>query len=113
MEPLEAARLLRLVACEAVEEPDTIARRPEVIDLLEQLSRDDRITSTLELVTQGQVDDPAAYIRAVAQALRPYRDIPWDDAPQLVEAVGFLAWVTGRAADDQPTAFETRAVALV
>jgi hypothetical protein len=112
MEPAAASRLLRLVAVEASEEPDTIARRPEVIDLLEELARDDQITSTLERVTQGRVDNPAAYFRAVAQALRPYRDAPFDDAPQLVEAVGFLGWVVGRVADDQPTA-ETPAVALV
>lgn len=113
MEPLAAARFLRLVAFEASEEPDTIARRPEVIDLLEQLSRDDRIIATLERVAQGQVEDPATYIRAVAQALRPYLDIPMDDAAQLVEALGFLGWVVGRAADDDESAAETRLVALV
>jgi hypothetical protein len=112
MEPTAAARLLQLAAVEAVEEPDVIARRPEVIDLLEEMASDERIGVTLERVTQGRVDDPASYMRALAQALRPFRDAPLDDAPQLVEALGFVAWVVRHATDDQPTA-ETPAVALV
>lgn len=112
MEPAVATRILRLVATEASEEPDTIARRPEVIDLLAEMADDPRVAEALERVTRGQVENPSAYVGALADALRPYRDAPLDDAPHLVEALAFMALVSSRIEDGQPTS-EMAAVALV
>lgn len=111
MEPARAAQILRVSAMEAVEEPDTIARRPEVIDVLEALARDAQFCAALARFSDGRVSDPASYLRALSQALIPYRDTPLDDAPELVEALASVAQALAKALDEQPTS-DTPAVAV-
>jgi hypothetical protein len=98
------ARILSIVATEAVEEPDTIARRPEVLDALASLSKDYDLPDVVDRISPGAMSNPAADVAWLAAALAPYRGRPLDDAPELVEKLAFLAWVLNQAvSDDQPT----------
>ncbi len=106
---MDSTRIIATVATEAVEEPDAIARHPEIVDVLASLSTDAALCEAMERAAPGVMLDPAAYVQ-LADALGPYRQIPLDDAPELVQALAFLAWVLERAvADTQPTS-ETAAL---
>ncbi|HEY7891054.1 MAG TPA: hypothetical protein VIC05_02485 [Solirubrobacteraceae bacterium] len=80
-------KLLELVASEAVEEPDAIARHPDVVDLVEGLADYDGLSELFG--SNGH--DPAAFARALAEGLVPYRTQPLTDAPELVEGLAILA----------------------
>jgi hypothetical protein len=98
------AQLLGRVAAEAAEEPDTIMRHPEVVDLLESMADDAVTAEQLSRVVPRALNEPSAYLHSLAGALAPYRDGPLDDAPELVEGLAFVAWVVERIAqDEQPT----------
>lgn len=107
------ARLLSLAATEAVEEPDTISRRPEVVDVLADLAKHEELPEAFARAVGGAVTDPSAYVGALSQALAPYVDAPLDDAPELIEGLAIVAWVLERAASDEGPApdFEPFAVA--
>ncbi len=98
------ARLLSIAAVEAVEEVDTITRRPEVLDTLTTLANTPELPRIMERVAPGVMSDPATEVSQLADALAPYRERPLDDAPELVERLAFIAWVLRHAeSDDQPT----------
>jgi hypothetical protein len=90
--------LLALAAVEAAEEPDTIMRRPEVIDALEELADQGDIVEAFERITPGLLPDPGAWVRSLAQALAPYRHEPLDDDPALVARLALVSWVLQSAA---------------
>ena len=84
---IEEARLLQLVATEAVEEPDAISRHPEVVDVVSALANRDGLNALFG----NNGHDPAAFATALAEGLAPYRDRPLTDAPELIEALALLA----------------------
>lgn len=90
--------LLATAAVEAAEEPDTIMRRPEVIDVLEDLADQDDLHDVFERVTPGLIADPEAWVRTLAQALAPFRQEPLDDQPELVGRLALVAWILQSAA---------------
>jgi hypothetical protein len=108
------ARVLSLAAAEAVGEPDTITRRPEIIDALLSLSSDPALADTVERVAPSALGpDPVSEVKRLADALAPYRECPLDDAPELVERLLLVAWLLNKAiSDDQPTS-ETPALTAV
>jgi hypothetical protein len=81
------ARFIGLVALEAADESDAIERHPEVIDVLTELSEREGLGESLG--SNGY--DPAAYAKALAEALAPYRQEPLTDAPELVFGLANLA----------------------
>jgi hypothetical protein len=94
MNTLDVAQQIRLVslaATQAVEEPDTITRHPEVVPILRELSQHDELA---ELFAKGnghiEALDPAAYVGALSEALMPYLDGPLDD-PELLGELALLA----------------------
>lgn len=90
--------LLAVAAVELAEEPDTIMRRPETIDVLEELSDQGDLRDAFERVTPGPIADPEAWVRSLADSLAPFRHEPLDDAPDLVGRLGFLVGVLQCAA---------------
>ncbi|MFT3864586.1 MAG: hypothetical protein QM729_09965 [Solirubrobacterales bacterium] len=84
----EEVRLLRVVAAEAVEEPDVIARHPDVIDALNVIASYDRLNDHFG----GNGHDPNGFAAALAEGLAPYREAPLDDDPEIVQQLVFLAW---------------------
>lgn len=103
------ASLLAVAAVEAAEEPDTIMRRPDVIDALEELAEQDDLREMFERVTPGLIADPEAWVKSLADSLAPFRYEPLDDAPELVGRLGLLAWVL-ECAESLVTASESAAV---
>lgn len=87
MEQHELARFIGLVATEAVDESDAIERHPEIIGLLSELSEQ----PDLNQLFGGNGHDPAAFVKALAEGLAPYRDAPLIEAPELVEGLALLA----------------------
>jgi hypothetical protein len=90
--------LLAVAAAEVAEEPDTIIRRPEVIEALEALADQGDFVEALERITPGLIEDPQTWIRSLADALAPYREQPLDDDPSLVARLALVAWVLQSAA---------------
>jgi hypothetical protein len=84
----EKVQLLRLVATEAVEEPDVISRRPEVIDALREIAGYERLNDYFG----GNGHDPNGFASALADGLAPFQAAPLDDSPELVQQLVFLAW---------------------
>lgn len=84
----QQAALIGLVATEAVEEPDAVARHPEVIDVVAGLAEH---PDELNSLFGGNGHDPAAFVTALANGLVPYKDEPLDDAPELIEGLAVLA----------------------
>ena len=84
----EKVQLLSLVAEEAVDEPDVICRRPEVIDALGALAGYDRLNDYFG----GNGHDPNGFAAALAEGLEPYRSRLLDDNPEMVQSLAFLAW---------------------
>jgi hypothetical protein len=79
------ARMVAQVASEAVDEPDVIARRPEIIDVIAGLAGRGGLG---DLFDSGQ--DPDAFVTALAAGLRPYAEAPLED-PEIVENLAILA----------------------
>jgi hypothetical protein len=98
LEMTTSMALLARAAVEAAEEPDTIMRRPEVIDVLEDLADQNDVRGIFERVTPGLIVDPEAWVRALAQALAPFRNEPLDDQPELVGRLALVAWILQSAA---------------
>jgi hypothetical protein len=84
----ERVQLLRLVAAEAVEEPDVITRHPEVIDALREIAGYESLNDYFG----GNGHDPNGFAAALADGLVPFRVAPLDDNPELVQQLAFLAW---------------------
>jgi hypothetical protein len=84
----QQVHLISVVAAEAPEESDVISRHPEVIDALTALASYDHLNNHFG----GNGHDPNAFAAALAEGLAPYRDIPLDDNPELVQHLAFLAW---------------------
>jgi hypothetical protein len=84
----DQVRLLGVVAAEAVEEPDAVARHPEVIDALSVLAQFDDLNAYFG----GNGHDPNAFAAALAEGLAPYRELPLDDNPELIQNLAFMAW---------------------
>jgi hypothetical protein len=99
----EHARTVSMVASEAVEETDTIERRPEIVDLLVAMS-ENGIGAALQRADPDELVDPTAYLRELAEALRPYQHAPLDDAPDLVERLAHVAVALNRVASEVETA---------
>jgi hypothetical protein len=85
----EQVQLLSLVAAEAVDEPDVIARRPEIIDALTMLAEYEHLNNNY---FGGNGHDPNGFAAALAEGLVPYRTRPLDDNPEMVQSLVFLAW---------------------
>ena len=81
-------QLLRIVASEAVEEPDVITRHPEVIDALKLIASYDKLNDHFG----GNGHDPNRFAAALAEGLVPYQVVPLDDNPEIVQQLAFLAW---------------------
>jgi hypothetical protein len=82
----QEAQLVGLVAHEAVDEPDAIARHPEVVDVVANLAGRDGLNALFG--SNGH--DPEAFVTALAAGLRPYQEMPLED-PGLVENMALLA----------------------
>jgi hypothetical protein len=82
----DEARLVGLVACEAVEEPDTVARRPEVVEVVAGLAG----REGLNALFGSNGHDPDAFVTALAAGLQPYKELPLED-PEVVENMAVLA----------------------
>jgi hypothetical protein len=82
----EQAQLVGQVAFEAVDEPDAVARHPEVIDVVASLAG----REGLNALFGGNGHDPDAFVTALAAGLRPYRELPLED-PEIVENMAMLA----------------------
>lgn len=105
------ARFLCLVAGEATEEPDTIQRHPEVVDVLLRLAGSASLPAIFERVIPGVVADPAGYVRSLAELVAVYRNEPLDDAPEVVEGLALVAWIV-EAATSLESVNQFAAVAL-
>ena len=81
------ARLIRLVAWEASEEPDAIARHPEVVGVVADLAQN----ADFPALFGSNGHNPAAFVTALAEGLAPYREQPLTDAPELIEGLAILA----------------------
>ena len=90
------ARILSIAAVEAVEESDTISRRPEAIKALRALAEDSHFPETIERAVPGAMTDPAQEARDLAAALEPFRHVPLEE-PELIERLAFFAWALSRA----------------
>jgi hypothetical protein len=71
---------------EVVDEPDTIARHPEVVEVVAGLAGREGLNDLFG--SNGH--DPDAFVTALAAGLRPYTELPLTE-PELVENVGVLA----------------------
>ena len=94
------AELLHQVAREASEESDAVERHPEVIEVLVRLAAQEGLGDILG--TNGH--DPNAYAGALAEALGPYRDQPFDDNPELVFELASFAGMLSAAVSDRVAA---------
>src|SRR5687768_8219024 len=89
------ATIVAETAREASEELDAVREHPQVIGALRALADDD---SVLEALDGSLGDDPAGYLRGVADDLEPFRHELMHDEPELVERLLFAAAATQRAA---------------
>lgn len=94
----ESSRVLALVAVEAAEEPDAIARHPEVFEVLDELMEWSEIDGLFERVIPGSIPDAVGYLRSVSESLRPFATAPLSDAPEVVEQLALVSWVVQTAA---------------
>jgi hypothetical protein len=83
----DQARLVGAVATEAIDEPDAIMRHPEVVDAIAGLAGQHGLNDLFG----GNGHDPDAFVAGLADALRPYKAEPLNDAPELVQALNVLA----------------------
>ncbi|MDA0184114.1 hypothetical protein OJ997_27645 [Solirubrobacter phytolaccae] len=97
------ARILSTAAAEAVGEPDVIARRPEVIEMLRELASDPELPSAVARVVPEVFANIRGELEQLADELEPYRTEPLDDSPELVERLALIAWALQRANDTQAT----------
>jgi len=79
--------LISVVAAEASEEPDAVARHPEVIDALQALANYDRLNDYFG----GNGHNPNGFAASLAAGLEPYKSAPLDNQ-ELVQGMAFLAW---------------------
>lgn len=84
----QQVHLVSVVAAEAPEEPDVVARHPEVIEALTALAEYDSLNDHFG----GNGHDPNAFAAGLAEGLTPYRETPLDDNPELIQGLAFLAW---------------------
>jgi hypothetical protein len=105
------ASILSISAIEAAEEPDAIERRPEIVDLLEQVADRDDLGEVFERVIPGLIEHPDGFLRTLAQDLAPFRSAPLEDAPELVLRLAFVAKVF-QVADSLDVVSETAALAF-
>lgn len=96
----EQAHLVGLVASEAADEPDAIARHPEVVEALHDLAEREGLTELFG----ANGHDPAAFINALAEGLSLYRQQPLTDAPELVEGLAVVAQVLERGTNGNQSA---------
>jgi hypothetical protein len=82
----QEAQLVGLVASEAVDEPDAVARHPEIVDVVADLAG----REGLNALFGSNGHDPEAFVTALAAGLRPYKELPLED-PGLVENMALLA----------------------
>jgi hypothetical protein len=82
----EQAQLVGLVASEAVEESDAVARHPEVVEVVAGLAGHDGLNALFG--SNGH--DPDAFVTALAAGLEPYKELPLED-PEIVENMATLA----------------------
>jgi hypothetical protein len=82
------AQFIAQVAREAVDEADAIARHPEIVDVLLELSQEPEL-----LIEQfGDTGpDPASFVQALAEGLTPYRQAPLEEAPELITGLALVA----------------------
>lgn len=80
------AGLVVQVAHEVVDEPDTVARHPDVVDAIASLAG----RPGLNDLFGGNGHDPDAFVSALAEGLRPYTDEPLED-PEIIENIAVLA----------------------
>ncbi len=84
----QQVHLVSVVATEAQEEPDVVARHPEVIDALSALAAYDHLNDHFG----GNGHDPKAFATSLAEGLAPYRTLPLNDNPELIQGLAFFAW---------------------
>lgn len=84
----ESADLIARVAQEASEEPDAIEQHPEVVDVLRGLAGEQQ---HLHVAFGSNGHDPVAFVKALADGLEIYRNQELEDAPELIDGLGFLA----------------------
>lgn len=82
----QEAQLVSRVALEIVDEPDTVSRRPEVVETVASLAGREGLNDLFG----GNGHDPDAFVTALAAGLRPYTELPLTE-PELVEGVSLLA----------------------
>lgn len=93
------AEILAVTAREAVEELDAVREHPEVITILRELAGDDRLGGILNGVAG---EDPAGYVRDLADGLEPFRHELMHDEPELVERLIEVAAAVQRATTPVP-----------
>lgn len=82
----EQAQLVGLVAHEAIDEPDAVARHPEVVGVVAGLAG----REGLNALFGSNGHDSAAFVTALAAGLQPYTELPLED-PEIVENMATLA----------------------
>ena len=82
------AEFIAQVAYEASEEPDAIEQHPEIVDVLRGLTEDGE---QLHVAFGTNGHNPVAFVTALADGLEPYRTEELEDAPELIDGLGFLA----------------------
>lgn len=82
------AEFIARVAHEASEEPDAIEQHPEIVDVLRGLTDDG---DHLYVAFGANGHDPVAFVNALADGLEVYRNRELEDAPELIDGLGFLA----------------------
>jgi hypothetical protein len=82
------AAILAVTAREAAEELDAVREHPQVVDVLRDLADYDRLG---EILNGAVGDDPASYVRNLADDLEPFQHGLMDDEPELVERLVTVA----------------------
>jgi hypothetical protein len=80
-------RFIGQVALEAVDESDAIERHPQIIDVLRELADQPDLND----IFGGNGHDPAAFVRALAEGLVPYRTAAMEETPELIQGLALLA----------------------
>jgi hypothetical protein len=81
------AEFIAQVAYEASEEPDAVEQHPEIVDVLRALTDDQE---RLHVAFGANGHDPVAFVKALADGLEIYRNQELEDAPELIDGLGFL-----------------------
>lgn len=105
------ASILSVVATEAAEEPDAIARNPGVVDVLEEAADRDDLAELFERVIPGVIDRPDEFLRNLAGELAPFQSEPLDDSPEIVVRLALVAQVF-QLADSLDSVSESAAFAF-